>query len=59
MGWRETAVTDGLDLPDAAFDDDPPRPRSPAPRRMRLKWYWLAAGLLLLLWLVLRAWTPR
>ena len=47
-GWRETSLYDGLDLPDAAFEHEPP-PSSPwqAP-----SWWWPAVGMLLLVALV-------
>lgn len=57
-GWREVAATDGLDLPDDAFEDAP-SPGDPAHRRRHLPWYWLAAGLLLVVWLVLGAFALR
>ena len=45
-GWREASVYDGLDLPEAAFDEDAgvrsDRPRSAS----ELKWYWIAAAAL-------------
>jgi len=52
-GWREGSVYDGLDLPDDGGDEGTPR-RSAA-RRHPLPWYWLAAGLLVLLVLALQA----
>ena len=50
-GWRETSLYDGLDLPEAAWEDDAPARRRGPPRARRhpLPWYWLAAGLLVLL----------
>jgi predicted nucleic acid-binding Zn ribbon protein len=48
-GWNEDAARyDGLDLPAAAFDDDPVRPA----RRRGLAWYWWLAGALLVVALV-------
>jgi predicted nucleic acid-binding Zn ribbon protein len=60
-GWREDSVYDGLDLPDDAWDGAERSP--PARRRGRhaLPWYWLAAGLLVVLVLALQAlrlWSP-
>jgi predicted nucleic acid-binding Zn ribbon protein len=54
-GWRETSVDDGLDLPDAAYASESKHPAEPTRCRHPLKWYWLAAGLFLLVWLVLGA----
>jgi predicted nucleic acid-binding Zn ribbon protein len=56
-GWRETDLADGLDLPDAADGT----PEVPLPRRPRheLRWYWLAAAVLLALLLVMAALNLR
>ncbi len=49
-GWRERSVYDGLDLPEAAYDDEPK-----ASVRRGLAWYWIAVGMALAVWLVLEA----
>lgn len=60
-GWRENADTlyDGLDLPEAAFEDDVSRAesaqRKPVTRVNGAPWYWWLVGVLLLLSLV--AWA--
>lgn len=41
-GWREAGVYDGLNLPDTAYADDPPR----APVRRGLPWYFVVAAIL-------------
>ena len=52
-GWREASVYDGLDLPEVAGTNET---RSSIHRgRHPLKWYWLAAALLVLVTLVLGA----
>ena len=51
-GWRETSVYDGLDLPDAASDGDSGRG---TPARRARRWAWTAAGLALILAMVLWA----
>ena len=53
-GWRETNLYDGLDLPDAAFDDAGARTkRGPAkPQVNGVAWYWWVIGVLLLVALV-------
>jgi predicted RNA-binding Zn-ribbon protein involved in translation (DUF1610 family) len=51
-GWRESSAYDGLDLPDCAFGDDDGAGSSRSRWRHPLKWYWLAAGLLVLILLV-------
>lgn len=49
-GWdEETARYDGLDLPAAAFEDGPPRPR----RRAKFAKLWLLVAILLLLAVIL------
>ncbi len=50
-GWRETSLYDGLDLPESAWEDDTAGSRrGPArARRQSLPWYWVAAGILVLL----------
>lgn len=54
-GWRETSIYDGLDLPDDAYADEPSAAPGRPRRRAGLKWLWIIAGLLLLVWLVLGA----
>ena len=49
-GWREISIYDGLALPDAAFTD--PTQSFFRRNRHRLKWYWLAAALLVLITLI-------
>ncbi len=49
-GWRETDATryDGLDLPAAAFADEPELGVAPRrPLRPGLRWYWLVVAALL------------
>jgi hypothetical protein len=43
-GWRESSIYDGLDLPDEAFGDDAPARSAP---RNGVKWYWVAAAVVL------------
>lgn len=51
-GWRENSVYDGLDLPDTADNGDP-REARPSPLRRSPAWYWLlAAGLVLVLFVL-------
>jgi len=47
-------VYDGLDLPDSAFAGEP-APRPGAARRWTVRWYWLAAGFILLAGMILGA----
>lgn len=47
-GWREQSIYDGLDLPAEAFGEN----EETKLRRSGLSWYWLAAGMLVLLALV-------
>ena len=56
-GWREASVYDGLDLPDSAWagDAEAPAAATPAHPGGRVRWYWLAAGLLVVIVLVLAA----
>lgn len=58
-GWRETSLYDGLDLPDHAYEDESFAAPGVRRRHACLKWYWIAAGLLLLAWLVLGALALR
>lgn len=51
-GWREPGLYDGLDLPDSAWGGDAGAVLPRRGRRQPLKWYWLAAGLLVLILLV-------
>ena len=55
-GWRESSIYDGLDLPDAAYEDEASRPdrtARPSPRINGVRWYWwVAAVVLALLFLV-------
>jgi hypothetical protein len=44
-GWREASVYDGLNLPDAAYADEPERP----PLRRGLPWYFVVAAILAIL----------
>ena len=56
-GWRETSGYDGLDLPDAAWqddDDESAAKRRPTPRRVNgIAWYWWCIGAVLLALLAL------
>ncbi len=57
-GWRETSIYDGLDLPESADEADAARPASfgrPPGWRHALKWYWLAAAILVAAVLALAA----
>ncbi len=53
-GWRESSIYDGIDLPDAAFDDES---SYPLPRRARrtVPWYWLVTALILVVGVILGA----
>ena len=52
-GWRDAPPYDGLDLPESAFADAQADTASPQGRsRHALKWYWLAAALLVLILLI-------
>ena len=53
-GWRETSVYDGLDLPDAAAEDEARPAPARAPRVNGVAWYWWLAGALLLVLLAIR-----
>lgn len=44
-GWRETSIYDGLDLP----DEEPASPHRQTHTTGGLRWYWIAALILLLL----------
>ena len=50
-GWRESDIYDGVDLPDPAWAED----ESPSGRgsSRELAWYWWAAGLAVLIGLIL------
>jgi predicted nucleic acid-binding Zn ribbon protein len=52
-GWRESSAGDGLDLPDSAYADDPEAAAAPSRPAHPVNWFWLAAGLLVLVVLVL------
>ncbi len=56
-GWRENDATryDGLDLPDSAFADDAPAPRSRPPSVNGLAWYWWLVGAVLVVLLAAAA----
>lgn len=58
-GWRETSVYDGLDLPDDDAGAAPAARRASLGRppgwRHPLKWYWVAAALLVIATLALGA----
>jgi len=60
-GWREPSVYDGLELPDAAWEesDSPGKPRPPDRRVNGVAWYWWCAGVALLALLVLGALALR
>jgi hypothetical protein len=45
-GWRESSVYDGMDLPDAAFEDDA-KPERPRNNVNGIAWYWWALGILI------------
>ena len=49
-GWRETSLYDGLDLPDAAWqdEDEDGKPQRPRRRVNGLAWYWWLAALALM-----------
>ncbi len=50
-GWREQSIYDGLDLPEPDTDE----PTKPRRRTGQLAWYWLLAGVVVLLILALSA----
>lgn len=50
-GWREQSIYDGLDLPEPDSDE----PARPSRRSGGLPWYWLVAGIAVLLVLLLTA----
>jgi len=50
-GWREPSIYDGLDLPEPDTDE----PLKPRRRSGQLAWYWLLAGVVVLLIFVLSA----
>ena len=53
-GWRESSIYDGIDLPDAAFDDESSR-RPARHARRTVPWYWLVTALVLAVGLILAA----
>ncbi|MDR1284379.1 MAG: zinc ribbon domain-containing protein [Opitutaceae bacterium] len=63
-GWRESSLYDGLDLPDAAWEDDDDsgagqdrraRHRPAVYRIGGIAWYWVAVALVLAILMILGA----
>ncbi|EIP96712.1 hypothetical protein OpiT1DRAFT_01135 [Opitutaceae bacterium TAV1] len=60
-GWRESSLYDGLDLPDAAWEENDDETGGSAASRNRpavyriggIAWYWIAVGLVLAILMIL------